>query len=595
VRRIVGWSLGGLALLLVTGVVWIGVRGFLAAQELQAAVPLASRIQSEFASGDVEKATATSGQLVDHAQDAANLTGDPVWRLGELVPFAGPNLAAVREAASITDSVAREAIHPLVSSVSDIGVGSFQPVNGSIDLAPLVAAQPTVATARAVLSNAATDAREIETDGTIGLIADAVGKLRDSVVEADGLIQGVDRAVTLIPRMLGADGDRNYLLLFQNPAELRSGGGITSALAQITTTGGSVSLTQQASGSDFSYRDPVLPLPPESLVLYGDRAARFVQNTTLVPQFELSGQIAAAMWADRFGVQTDGAIAFDPVALSYLLDATGPITLPATGVQLTSENAVQFLLSDVYAQFPEPSVQDAVFADAAKAVFDRVSSGDLDAGKLVSALAKAGDEGRFKIWSSHPEDQEVLADTTLAGGLPASRPDSTGVGVYLNDGTGAKMDYYLDSAVAIEGSSCRADGRPTVRIEVTLTSMAPADAATVLPSYVTGGGAFGVTPGNVKTIVYVYGPDGSNPDEPVLITDVDPGLDGAEFFSGRDQSRLVAGFPIELAPGESRTVAAEFVAQTGSSAEFLAEITPGVHPTVYSTETRGSFAACEFG
>ncbi|MCS5723257.1 DUF4012 domain-containing protein [Herbiconiux sp. CPCC 203407] len=532
---------------------------------------------------------------MDHARQAADLTGDPVWRLGEFVPFAGPNLAAVRQAASITDSVASDAIYPLVSNVSDIGVDSFQPVNGAIDLAPLVAAQPTVATARTVLSSAAADARGIETDGTVDLISEAVGKLRDSVIEADGLIQGVDRAVTLIPRMLGAEGDRNYLLLFQNPAELRSGGGITSALAQISTTAGSVSLTQQASGSDFRYADPVLPLPPESLALYGDRAARYVQNTTLVPQFELSGQIAATMWADRFGVQTDGAIAFDPVALSYLLEATGPITLPTSGVELTSENAVQFLLSDVYAQFEEPSVQDAVFAEAAKAVFDRVSSGDLDAGKLVSALTQAGDEGRFKIWSSHPEDQAVLADTTLAGGLPISGPNSSGVGVYLNDGTGAKMDYYLDTAVAVQGTSCRADGRPTVRVEVTLTSTAPADAGAVLPAYVTGGGNFGVTPGNVKTIVFVYGPDGANPDEPVLITDVDPGLEGAEFFSGRDQNRLVAGFPIELAPGETRTVAAEFVAQTGSSADFFADITPGVHPTVYSTETRGGFAGCEFG
>ncbi|WP_291038576.1 DUF4012 domain-containing protein [Herbiconiux sp.] len=543
----------------------------------------------------MEKAKTTSAELVDHARQAADLTGDPIWRLGEFVPFAGPNLAAVRQAASITDSVASDAIYPLVSNVSDIGVDSFQPVNGAIDLAPLVAAQPTVATARTVLSGAAADARGIETNGTIDLISEAVGKLRDSVIEADRLIQGVDRAVTLIPRMLGADGDRNYLLLLQNPAELRSGGGITSALAQISTTGGSVSLTQQASGSDFRYAAPVLPLPPESLALYGDRAARFVQNTTLVPQFELSGQIAATMWADRFGVQTDGAIAFDPVALSYLLEATGPITLPTTGVELTSENAVQFLLSDVYAQFEEPSVQDAVFAEAAKAVFDRVSSGDLDAGKLVSALAQAGDEGRFKIWSSHPEDQAVLADTTLAGGLPISGPNSTGVGVYLNDGTGAKMDFYLDSAVAVEASACRADGRQTIRIEVTLTSTAPPDAGTVLPAYVTGDGSFGVMPGNVKTIIYIYGPVGEDPDEPVLITDLDPGLDGAETFSGRDQNRLVAGFPVELAPGETRSVAVEFVAQTAASSKISTEITPGVHPTVYSTETRGGFAGCEFG
>lgn len=33
----------------------------------------------------------------------------------------------------------------------------------------------------------------------------------------------LDRAVTLLPGTLGADGARNTLLLFQNPAELRAG------------------------------------------------------------------------------------------------------------------------------------------------------------------------------------------------------------------------------------------------------------------------------------------------------------------------------------------------------------------------------------
>jgi hypothetical protein len=574
---------------------WVGVRGFLAAQELQAAIPLAARVQVEFATGDVLKATATSEEIVDRAQAAVDLTSDPLWRLVEAVPLVGPSLTAVRQAAAITDSVAQDAVYPLVSQVSDIGLDGFQPVDGAVNLQPLIAAQPVVAAARTALSKAADDAARIETDGTIGFISDAIGTLRGSVAGAEGLIEGVDRAVTLIPRMMGADGDRNYLLLFQNPAELRSGGGITSALAQVTTSAGSVNLSQQASGTDFRYETPVVPLPPESVALYGDRAARYVQNTTLVPQFELSGQIASAMWLDRFGVQTDGAIAFDPVALSYLLEATGPIWLPASGVELNSGNAVWFLLSNVYARYEDPAAQDAVFAEAAKAVFDRVSAGSLNPAALITALSRAGQEGRFKIWSAHPEDQEILVGTTLAGGLPVSDPESTGIGVYLNDGTGAKMDFYLNTAVAIEGRLCRADGRPTIRAEVTLTSTAPVDAGAVLPAYVTGGGSFGVTPGNVKTVIYVYGPEGVDPDEPVLITDVDPGLEGGSSFSSRDQNRLVAGFPVELAPGETRTVAVEFVAPTGSSTEITPVITPGVHPTVYSTETIGSFSGCEVG
>ena len=73
------------------------------------------------------------------------------------------------------------------------------------------------------------------------------------------------------------------------------------------------------------------------------------------------------------------------------------------------------------------------------------------------------------------------------------------------------MGLYLDVQTAIGQQTCRQDRRPQYAFEVTLTNTAPADAATSLPAYVTGGGAFGVTPGNIKTLVargvHVLDPD----------------------------------------------------------------------------------------
>ncbi|MFB2555275.1 DUF4012 domain-containing protein [Herbiconiux liangxiaofengii] len=583
----------GLFVAVVAVAAWVGIRGYLAAGELQAAVPLASKVQSQVADGEIEAAKTSAAALVDHSRSAHELTGDPIWRVSELVPWVGGNLRAVREAAEVTDTVAREAVFPLVSDVAELGADSFKPVNGVIDLGPIVAAQPTVSSARIALNGAAAQARSIDVSETIDPISDAVDQLTTSVDRADTLIEGVDRAVTLLPRMLGADGARTYLLLFQNPAELRAGGGITSALAEISTNAGSVSLARQASGGDFrGIEAPVVQLPAETLDLYGDRAARYVQNTTLVPDFATSGQIAATMWANEYGTQVDGVLSIDPVALSYLLEATGPITLPATGEVLTAQNAVQFLLSDVYAKYQEPSAQDAVFAESAKAVFDTIAGGSIDPIKLLDALGKAGGEDRLKVWSSHPDDQAVLVDTTLAGGLPVNSDDATGVGVYFNDATGAKMDYYLDTAVQTATAVCRADGRMSIAVSVTLTNTAPADAGATLPRYVTGGGAFRVTPGNVSTIVYIYAPSNPNPDEPTLVTNLDPGVDGGSLFSARDGLHTVTGFSVDLAPGESRTVSVDLVAQSGLSSQIDALITPTIKPTVYSTETNRSFSEC---
>jgi len=593
-RRIVGWSVAGVLVLIIAGVAWVGIRGWMAKSELEAAIPLANQVKTKILAADTDGASADAASLASHAAAAASLTGDPIWGAAELVPFVGPNLSAVGEAASVIDLIAKDAIVPMTADVASIGVSGFQPVNGAVDLAPLIAAQPTVAKASETFHVAAQRVSSIDADSTLEPVRSAVAQLDSAVGEADSLLDGVNRAITLAPKMLGADGDRNYLLLFQNPAELRAGGGITSALALLRTSGGAVSLVQQASGSDFAtFNPPAVELPEETRGLYSDRPASYVQNTTLVPQFDLSGQIASKMWTDTYGGTVDGVMSFDPVALSYLLKATGPVELPS-GDTLTSDNAVSFLLSEVYSKYPEPAIQDAVFASAAKAVFERVSSGGIDAKALLEALSRAAGEGRFSIWNANPDDQAVLADTTLAGGLPALTQDATGLGVYFNDATGGKMDYYLDTAVSTASELCRADGRPAFQVTVTLTNTAPADAASSLPRYVTGAGAFGVSPGNISTIVYVYGPQSVGAlTDATIVTKLDSGSADAPGHASFDSDRTVAVFPVELAPGESRTMTVEYLGQAGNPLQIDTHITPTIKPSVYSTEINTGFSGCE--
>ncbi len=98
------------------------------------------------------------------------------------------------------------------------------------------------------------------------------------------------------------------------------------------------------------------------------------------------------MWQRETGQQVNGVIAIDPVTLGYLLKATGPVQL-ATGDTLTSDNAVKLLLSEAYARYSDPKVQDAFFASAASAVFEKVSSGGFDAKQFVAALTQSAGRG----------------------------------------------------------------------------------------------------------------------------------------------------------------------------------------------------------
>jgi hypothetical protein len=582
-RTVVLWLGLAIIVLVFSAVAWVGLRGLLAKHELESAVPLASKIQSEVVAGDSKAAGRTAGQLSGHASRAASLTSDPIWRAFEVVPVLGANLTAVRELAAVVDDVSRNAMSPLIKLAGAIELSDLKPVDGAIDLQPLLGARPQVAAARSALAASLMHVKAIDTRETFDVVTHAAGQLRTAVTEAAQSVDAVDRAVRLVPNMLGAAGPRNYVLLFQNPAELRSTGGIAGAVAMLHMENGKIELTQQASSADFPhYQTPVLELPEETRGLHGDITGEYIQDVNLTPDFPLSAQLAREMWNRKFGVQADGVISIDPVALSYLLKATGPITLP-TGDVLTAENAVHLLLVDAYARFRKPADQDAFFAAAAASVFSAVSSGNADPKALITALARAGSEHRVLVWNASAEDQAVLADTTLAGGLPVSDSETTRFGVYLNDATGAKMDTYLDVQVALGQVTCRKDARPNYGLSVTLKNTAPADAAIALPAYVTGGGGFGVTPGNVKTVLSVYGVPG--------MQNLGVTRDGAVvgYHPATDSTYPVSAVSVELAPGESAVLEFGWLGDKPDKSSLIAQMTPGIN----TNETRELDSSCE--
>ncbi len=548
--RRVGLGLAAAAILLAA---WVGIRGYAAVRELQEAGPLASALQADVLNGDGAAAALDARSLAGHTSTAVSLTGDVLWRAAEFVPWAGENLAVFRELVTATDSVAHGAVLPLVDVAATVSLADLKPVDSRIRLQPLIDARPEAARARAALAAGAADVASIDGSHLVPPLAEARDRLAGLLDGAARAADGLDRAVRLVPLMLGAEGPRNYVLLFQNNAELRSSGGITGALALVHTDGGSFSLARQASSTDLpAFSSPVLDLPTETRALYGVNTAQYIQDVNFTPRFELSGRIAAEMWRRRFGVTPDGVLSVDPVALGYLLAATGPIRLD-TGETLTSENVARFLLKDVYTMYPKPLDQDRFFAQVTAKVFSALGSGRAAPQALVRALIRAGGEGRVLVYSARDAEQQVLADTSLGGALPVSSATSQGFGVYLNDGTGAKMGTYLSVGLSTGTAVCRNDRLPNYEVRVTLENTAPPDAAMSLPPYVTGAGGYGVTPGDILTSLSAYSTLGSY--------NLGVRRDGkpAAYQASPDGTYTLSRVSVLLKPGESTVLVFRFL------------------------------------
>lgn len=563
------WVVLAVVVVLVAIGAWLGIRAYLAKNALEAAQADAKVLQSAVLAGDATHTDGTQRSLAAHTASAVSLTGDPVWRAAEFVPFLGVNLTAVREAATATNDVAVDVVPKVVEIAGQINLSSLLPGNGSIATEPLRSAAPTISEASVAATAIAERVDAIGTGGALPVVADAVEKLKRTVTSTSQLLDTAARATALLPDMAGGAGPRNVMVMIQNNAEVRTSGGIAGAVALVHAENGVISFGGTRSSDDFTgFPVPVLPLTPFEQNVYTDNLGTFIQDTNLTVDFARTGELAAAMGAQVFGVPIDTVVAIDPYVLAHLLQATGPVDLP-DGSQLTAENAVQTLLSDVYARYPDRKDQDLFFAAVSGAVFDGMTARAPKPAALVDALSASGAENRLHVWSAHESEQQLIAQTSLAGIPPATDEDAVYTGVYLEDLTRAKMDYYLDTKVELRDARCTKDGAEYV-VAVTLTSTAPADAATSLPDYVTAGGRFGTAPGNIATRVVVHGPLGA------ALLGASDGTDLAVKAVTDPTGRLYAQTDVTLEPGQTSELVFTVLAPKVGEVPPMLVTTPGI-------------------
>lgn len=473
---------------------------------LTPAVPIASGLPAKVVAGDAQGAATDAAALKELSADAVTETAGLDWRIAEWIPVVGQNLVAVRTAAESVDQVADFA----VANIASLDLAAFRPVNGAIDLAAVHRLEEVASSGAKTF--AAVNARIDATDETFLLpqVSSALSSLDEAVSGVDETLGTLAPILDVLPAALGEGTPRTYLLMFQGNSELRASGGNPAALALVTATDGRIELTTQATSVQFANARPqsISPLDAETQALYSDTIGRWIPNMTATPDFPTTVDIMRAWWADEGLPPFDDVISTDPIALSYILRATGPVPL-ATGETLTSENAVSLLLNEVYFNYGEgtnPTAQDVFFASAAAQIFTTLTTGVSNPLALLDAFRQASDEGRMKIWSSNEKLESMMVDTKLAGTLPSGNEPQTIAGVYFNDTTGAKTDYYADANVVSTTDQCTAAGPPTFQQTITFSNNITREQADDLPYFIAGPH---YKPGDIATDVVVYTPVGA--------------------------------------------------------------------------------------
>ncbi|MEV4490893.1 DUF4012 domain-containing protein [Micromonospora coxensis] len=560
IRRalLVGLVVGSL---LLAGAGWVGFRGWQARANLLNAAGLARELSAQIVAGDTARAQRTLAALQEQSGAARSATGGPAWWLAGHTPYTGDDLTAVRRIAVAVDDLAREAFPPLVQT----DMSALVPREGRLDLGALRSVSQRLTRVDAAVRDSSAGLRTVPTGGLLPEVRDALDGLRAEVDRLAGLLSGVTKGAQLLPALLGADGARTYLLVSQNLSELRATGGMFGAYAVVRARDGRLDLVKQGTAADLRRFTPPLGLDAETRGLYTDLPGIYPADVNLTPHFPTAAKLYREMVRRRAGVTADGVLAVDPVALSYLLSAVGPVTVPGYPA-LSAKTVVRTLLADSY-QTMDLDTQDDFYASSAAAVFNSLLGRDVNPRGILSAFDRSITERRILFWSARPEEQRMLAENRIGGILPEKETAPT-VGVFLNDGSGAKLGYYLRPSATVTVGDCQDEGRRQLRLRFTLHSSLPGSG---LSKAVLGLGKSG-DPYTARTLVTVYSPAGG--------AVIGARLDGVEapVGSGTDRRRQVAIANVEVRPGATRTLDVDLL--TGRDSDGTPELwlTPTATP-----------------
>ncbi|MEO3743311.1 DUF4012 domain-containing protein [Plantactinospora sp. B5E13] len=549
--------------LLALSVGWVGLRGWQARGHLENAADLAQELSRQVLDGETVQARRTLAALQQQTAAARSRTDDLGWRAAAHTPYGGQTLVAVRGLAEGIDELARRAFPPLVELDFEV----LLPRTGRIDLAALRAVLPTVAQVDTAVQEVRERLSELPADGLSAPVADAVRQTRAELDRLVGFTGAVRRSGALLPALLGGTGPRTYLMVFQNLAEPRSTGGIFGAYAVLRASGGEVKILKQGPTSHLEmFERPVLQLSREQRALYTDLLGIYPADVNLTPHFPTAAKLYREMYRRSVGGTVDGVVATDPVALSYLLRAIGPV--PVSGhPTLTAGTAVRSLLSDAYRRLDQPIHQDGYFAASARAVFDALLTRPVNPRAVAQAVGDAAAERRILFWSARPEEQKEIVASRLAGVLP-DRETVNNVGVFLNDGGGSKLGYYLKRGAELTVGDCRPDGRRELHLRLTLQSTAPSSG---LSSSVRGLALAG-DPYTARLVIYVFSPLRGSP--------LTARLDGRPepMGGGIERGRRVAVLGVDIGAGRTRVLEISLLTQANASGAAELWLTPGTTP-----------------
>lgn len=410
--------------------------------------------------GDQEAAGSAVARARDRVDTVQVGVQGPVGLVGQWLPVVGTTVRDVRHLGDALDAV---------TTVAELGAETFPEItgadstfftNGEVDIPTLLRLVDNTTEANDELADARSSLEDIEATGPASA---RLGTARDEalaqIVPLHDRLDATMPLVRQLPSILGAEGERKYLVALLNPAELRYSGGTPLTLTPITVLDGRIEFGEAVdTESNRAAFQPRYWRKVKGNPFHTGRVR--VLNATIPPSWPVAGEETLNAWRSLRGRNMAGLFAVDVVALSRLAQLTGPMDVPGYGT-VDGDNLVETLVGS-YDRFTDVSERKAANRALVPLFVDRL----LQTGELpdkIEILVEAARGRHFAAYFRDQGPQEALAGMAVTGDLSSTGNDY--LGVFTQNVVPSKTDYWQSRQVRTD-VRLRPDGSARVALEV---------------------------------------------------------------------------------------------------------------------------------
>ena len=324
--------------------------------------------------------------------------------------------------------------------------------------------QEKLSVAEESLTKAEKDLSLVDIEDLPSEYQDKFRKIKGTLPMVLSMIRTFEQNSEIFLELLGHNGPRKYLLLFQNNQEMRATGGFIGSYGILHISNGKIKklLIEGIYNPDGQLKyDVVPPLPIQKI-----SASWSTHDSNWFPHFPTTAEKVAMFYEYTGGPTVDGIITMTPTVLQRMLEITGPIEMEDYNTTVNTENFIEATQYEVEVDYDKTENKPKQFlADLAPRIITSLfEARDVgDASMTLEMFSDMLKERHIMLYSMNNDVQSAIAGQGWSGGILKTEKDY--LMVINSNINGFKTDGVIDETIT-HNSKIAEDGTITNTVKI---------------------------------------------------------------------------------------------------------------------------------